>query len=307
VFTAVSASGCNVTFTAPELDDLGINLTQTNGTVVLTGTPTTVAPLTTLNVSATAANTLASASTTIKFEVVPDDFTFTSLSNLTFLQNFPTTPIQISATTLSERSISTFSSPNLPEGLVLTSTGILQGTPSNNTNFLDSSFTVVASTGFTTDSQNYTYTIIPDAVAFVPISNVRLVPGEAITPIQIQGFSYSGKSVSNYQLVGLDASYGLTLSSNGILSGTFQGGTYANTALLSNVLFSVQGTVGNFVGSESFNLVTPSNPSILRYILGINEAYRTFGNDNFTDSVSGHYIVDDDLETNTQSTSNLDY
>jgi hypothetical protein len=298
VFTAVSAAGCNVTFTAPELDDLGINLTQTNGTVVLTGTPTTVAPLTTLNVTATAADTLASAATTIKFEVVPDDFTFTSLSNLTFLQNFPITPTQISATTLSERSISTFSSPNLPEGLVLTSTGILQGTPSNNTNFLDSSFTVVASTGFTTDSQNYTYTIIPDAIAFVPISNVRLVPGEAITPIQIQGFSYSGKTVSNFQLIGLDASYGLTLSSNGILSGTFQGGTYPNTALLSNVLFSVQGTVGNFVGSETFNLLTPSNPSTLRYILGINEAYRTFGNDNYTGGVFGHYVVDDNLEVN---------
>ena len=298
VFSAVSAAGCNVTFTAPELDNLGIDLTQANGTAILTGTPTTVAPLTTLNVTATAANTLATASTTIKFEVVPDDFTFTTLSNLTFLQNFPITPTQISATTLSDRAISTFSSPNLPEGLVLTSTGILQGTPSNNTNFLDSSFTVVASTGFSTDSQNYTYTTIPDAIAFVPISNVQLIPGQAITPIQIQGFSYSGDPVSNYQLIGLDASYGLTLSSNGILSGTFQGGVSANAALLSNVPFSVQATVGNFVGSGAFNLRATSNPSILRYILSLNEADRDDGNDNYTGGLSGHYIVDDNLEQN---------
>jgi hypothetical protein len=298
VFTAVSAAGCNVTFTAPELDDLGINLTQTNGTVVLTGTPTTVAPLTTLNVTATAADTLASASTTIKFEVVPDDFTFTSLSNLTFLQNFPTTPIQISATTLSERSISTFSSPNLPEGLVLTSTGILQGTPSNNTNFLDSSFTVVASTGFTTDSQNYTYTIIPDAIAFVPISNLTLVPNQQVTPTQIQALSFSGKTVSNFQLIGLDASYGITLTSNGLLDGTFTGGVSANAALLSNVPFRIQGTVGNFTGTGSFNLTTPSNPSILRYILSQNEGYRVTGNDNAIANSFGHFRVDDNVEIN---------
>jgi hypothetical protein len=298
VFSAVSAAGCNITFTAPELDNLGIGFTQTNGTAVLSGTPTTVTPLTTLNVTATATNTLASATTTINFEIVPDDISFSGLSNLTFLQNFPITPTQITATTLSDLNISTFSSPNLPEGLFLSSTGLLQGTPSNNTNFVDSSFTVVASTGFSTDSQDYIYTTIPDAIAFVPISNLTLVPNQQVTPTQIQALSFSGKTVSNYQLIGLDASYGITLTSNGLLDGTFTGGSSANAALLSNVPFRIQGTVGNFVGSESFNLVTPSNPSILRYILGINEAYRDYGNDNFTGGLSGHYIVDDNLEQN---------
>ena len=304
VFTAAAASGCNVSFTAPELDDTGVTASQTNGSLTLGGTPTTVTPLTTLNVTATAAGTGASAATTVKFSVLADDISFNPLSNLTFLQNFPITPTQISATTLSERAITNYSSPNLPLGLTLSTTGLLQGTPSNNTNYLDSSFTVVASTGFSTDSENYSYTTLPDAIAFAPISNITLVPNQQVTPTQIQAFSFSGNTVSNFQLIGLDASYGITLSSNGILDGTFAGGATANTALLSNVRFQVQGTVGNFTGGETFNLLTPSNPSTLRYILAQNEAYRTFGNDNFTGGVYGHYRVDDDLERNTQSTSN---
>ena len=299
VFSAASAAGCNITFTAPELDDTGVTFTQTNGTMVLSGTPTTVTPLTTLNVTATAANTLASASTTIKFEVVPDDFTFNTLSNLTFLQNFPITPIQIIATTLSDRNISTFSSPNLPEGLFLSSTGLLQGTPSNNTNYLDSSFTIVASTGFSTDSQNYIYTTLPDAIAFAPIGNINLYPAETIPQTQIQAFSFSGNPVSNFQIVGLDPNYGITITSNGLLDGYFQGGFYSNAPLLSNVPFQIQGSVGNFVGAQTFNLFTNSNPTTLRYILTTNEGYRTTA-DPVTNyyNVYGHYTVEDSLVRN---------
>lgn len=295
VFTAAAASGCNVSFTAPELDDTGVTASQTNGSLTLGGTPTTVTPLTTLNVTATAAGTGASAATTVKFSVLADDISFNPLSNLTFLQNFPITPTQISATTLSERAITNYSSPNLPLGLTLSTTGLLQGTPSNNTNYLDSSFTVIASTGFSTDSENYSYTTLPDAIAFAPISNITLVPNQQVTPTQIQAFSFSGNTLSNLQIVGLDASYGITLSSNGILDGTFTGGLYSNAPLLSNVPFQVQGTVGTFVGSGTFNIVTSVNPSSLRYIFTTNEGYRTSSN---ISNVYGHYTVDDSIEQN---------
>ncbi len=300
VFTAAAASGCNVTFTAPELDDTGVTGTQSNGTLTLGGTPTTVTPLTTLNVTATANGTGASAATTIKFSVLPDDISFSGLSNLTFLQNFPITPTQINATTLSERSINNYSSPNLPLGLTLSTTGLLQGTPTNNTNFLDGSFTVVASTGFSTDSETFTYTTLPDAIAFAPVSNLALVPNQQVTPTQIQAFSFSGNTVSNLQIIGLDASYGITLSPTGILDGTFTGGLYSNAPLLSNVPFQVQGSVGTFVGSDSFNIVTTTNPSSLRYILTTNQGYGTLSNQ------YGHYTVDDSIERN-QLTSNSSF
>lgn len=305
VFSAVSAAGCNITFTTPELIGTGVTTSQANGTLTLGGTPTTVTPLTTLNVTATAADTLATATTTVKFAVVPDDFTFNTLSNLTFLQNFPISPVQITASTLSDLNISTFSSSNLPEGLFLSSTGLIQGTPAQNTNFLDSSFTVVASTGFSTDSQSYTYTTLPDAIAFAPVSNVALFQNQPIPPTdvdpvtQIQAFSFSGNPVTNLQIVGLDASYGLTISSNGILGGFYEGGVYSNTPLLSNVTFQIQGTVGSFVGTQTFNLLTSSNPSVLRYILTTNEGYRTTS-DPITSyyNVYGHYTAEDSLTRN---------
>jgi hypothetical protein len=263
-FRAVAESGCNVTYQTPQLTGTGITTVSSNGSIVLSGLPETVTPLTTLDVIASSPSADSAATTSIQFSIVPDTFTFTTLSNLTFLQNFPITPFQITATTLSERNVTSYAGINLPEGIQLSPTGILSGTPTSNTNRLDSSFSIIATTGFTTTSQSYSYTTLEDAVAFTPVSNVQLTIGQPIEPFTIEAFSYSGKPVSNLQFSNLDASYGLTLTSisnRGVISGTL---TDANLPLLSNLLFEVQGSVGAFTGSETFNLATSNGSTFVR-------------------------------------------
>lgn len=270
-FKAVAGSGCNVTYTAPQLADTGISLSNSNGGVVLTGIPEVPLPLTTLDILADVLDTSTTTFTNTTFAILQDDLSFTTFSNLRFLQNRAITPFQISATTLSGRNVTSYVGVNMPEGIQISAAGIVSGTPITNTNRLDSSFTIIATTGFSTDFESYTYSILEDAIAFTPISNQQLTIGQPIQPISLQAYSYSGKPVSNLQFVNLDASYGLTLTSSsntGLLTGTL---TNTYMPLLSNVVFGIQGTVGSFTDTERFVLTTSSNPSSFLRLVSINQ------------------------------------
>lgn len=268
-FRATAASLCNVTYSVSGLAGTGIQTTTSNGTLTLTGIPTTVVPPSTLTV--TASSPTASASTSLTFQIVNDTLTFLGLpSNLTYLQHEAIQPIQIQVQTLSERPVQRFFSDNLPSGLEVTPTGILRGAPLING---AGTFTITASTGFVTASTSpIAYSIEADnLVALLDPVATGLVPGQPIVPANVKVVSKSGATVSNLQLQQLDPSYGVVLTSTGVntctFGGTFTNGNYATSPLLSNILFSIQGQIGNFTGNAPLTIQTQNGYVFRRYMV----------------------------------------
>jgi hypothetical protein len=112
-FRATAASGKPVTFSCPALAGTGLSLSNVgSNTVQLVGNADVVTPLTTATVVASAVGTPAVETRDFKFAILNDaiDFTDISASLLSFVQNRAITPVQFSATTLSERPILSFSS-----------------------------------------------------------------------------------------------------------------------------------------------------------------------------------------------------
>lgn len=241
-FRAVAGSGCNVTMSTSSLLGTGLSLTSNApGLYTLTGVPGTVTPLQTLTVTATAAATLATADTSMSFEIGPDAFTFSS-PTLAFVENVAITPVQFTAQTLSERPIVQFSSTDLPTGLSLTTSGLLSGTP-----LVDASgsFTVSASTGFTSGSQSYSYSLTPDSVLlFTEQSNYTYNPGDPVS-IPVVGVSYSGTTVSNYQFSNFNPTLGLSIgSTTGLIAGTLTSGLPPDDLLPISSNFDVTAVAG---------------------------------------------------------------
>lgn len=217
-FKAVANSQCNVSYIVDGLDDTGIQTTVSNGILTLTGIPSIPTETTLLTVTAIASNTFASNSTQITYAIANDDISFDPVPPLQFVQNRDITPFQVSATTISDRLITSYTASNLPNSLVVSSTGAVSGRMESGTN---GSFSIIASTGYVTASNLLSYTVLPDSVLLVaPFSNLQLFAGRNVPPTQIKGVSYSGTPVSNYQLTSPIDTYGLTIGSNtGILGG----------------------------------------------------------------------------------------
>ena len=248
-FKAAAASGCNVAMTTGNLTGTGLSLVSVgSNTYTLSGIPSTVTPLTTLTVTATSVGTPATASTSfVDYEIIADSFTFDPES-LNFIQNFPIAPVQFSATTLSGRPIISYSSTTLPPGLVVSPSGLLTGTVLTSTS---GSFVLNASTGFTSDSETYSYTVVPDSVLLTTASNVYpLQDGAPVPPIQIVGTSYSGRVVSNYQFSNLVKTYGLTIgSTTGTIGGNMSTGYPPEDTYVASCNFNIVATAGSVVGN----------------------------------------------------------
>ena len=218
-FKATAASGFPVTFTGTNIPS-GIDFSYPSpGTARLVGSTLVPSSLGAMTVKATAATSDASATRDLSYSVITDAITFASLPPFAFVQNRQMTPTQFFATTLSGRTVTSYTSPNLPAGLDLTRTGRLSGAP---TGTLDTSFTVAASTGFgAPQSKSFSYTITPDSVLLLAVPPVSTyLPGGNVS-IDINGIAYSGGIVSNYALSNFTPSYGLSINSNtGLISGT---------------------------------------------------------------------------------------
>ena len=246
-FQAFAASGNPINFSASGLSATGLSLSNVSAnTVEIVGTPDTVTPFTTVTITADVSGTPATASRTFKLEILDDEITFSepTPTQLSFIQNRAITPIQITATTLSERPVLSFTSPNLPTGLSITTTGLITGTPSSTSS---GTFTVIASTGFMSDSNSYTYTLTPDSILLIegPQQSYMLTLGGSIPPATVSGLSYSGIGVSNFVFTGLPITYGLTIdASTGIFGGTLTTSFPPDPVLPSNVTFTVQGDAG---------------------------------------------------------------
>lgn len=267
-FQASAASGKPITFSAPALAGTGLSLSNVTANVVqLVGTPDTVTPLTTVTVTASAVGTPATASRTFKLAVLNDVITISDVSGLSFVQNRAITPIQFSATTLSTRPVLSFTSANLPTGLSLSTTGLLTGTPANDT-LSPQTFTVTASTGYTSQNKVYTYNTVADNVLVViPTTTVTVDP--VFSNVQFDVLTYSGidGNITSYfgpQGVQPKQSTTATLSvtAPSLLSGNFSG----PPVLAPEYRFYVEGQAGGFTGLKQVNAIV-NNPSTIQHTI----------------------------------------
>lgn len=263
--TSFYTSSYPITFSQSGLGTTGIGLTTTSNTATLTGIPTQSLGTTTLTI--TANDGIASASRSVSIQVLPDVFTFTP-SNATvfsFLQNEPITSVQFSATTLSERSVQTFYSFDLPRGLSLSPTGLLTGTPIDNGS---GTMTIFAGTGFTSGSNVYSYTTQPDSVlALLNPNRTPLPVGQPFGPTNVKVISRSGIAVSNVSIQNLDSSYGIVYTPTSVNTGFFSG-TLPSTPTLPNVLFQVRGSAGTRTEDTTLTIQTQGSSTVLTYVDG---------------------------------------
>jgi hypothetical protein len=240
-FAASAASGRAVTLSAPALTGTGLSL-NTNG--VITGLPTAVTPLTDLVVTATATGTSVTATKTVKFSILDDVFTFAdiSTSSLSFIQNRAITPFQVQVSTLSGRNVIDFTQTGLPSGLTINPAGLVYGTPLGDTS---GNVEFNATTGFSSGTRDFSFNVIPDTVVFrVPQVSYNYTAGDPVGSIDIDAVSYSGLTVSNFDL-SLSPTYGLTVASTtGIVSGTWTSGVPPDTILPSSCNFTINAQAG---------------------------------------------------------------
>jgi hypothetical protein len=264
-FTAVSAAGCNVTYTAAGLPS-GITLSTAG---LLMGTPAVSSGLTSYIVTGTAAVTGASNTKSFLAQVLPESFKWVSRT-LSFVQNIPITPIQFRATTLSERPVISYSSTTQPYGLTFSSTGKLLGTPLRSGS---GTITVRGSTGLVTDTCGFPFTVQQDTIVlYTPQPQYPLVVGQAVN-VPVESVAYSGKVVSNFQFSNLDPSYGIVINSTtGVISGTVT----SNVLYIPNCnAFIAKGFVNDASGVLDARIKT-TDPFRLRYFAGM-----LGGDDNF--------------------------
>ena len=269
-FRASAASGNPITFSTSSFTGTGLSLSNIDSnTVQLVGTPESVRALSTATITASAVGTPATATTSFKFAILNDDISFSqpSATQLSFIQNRAITPIQLTATTLSERQVISFTSANLPSGLSISTTGLISGTPAVDTS---GSFTVTGSTGYMSENQVYSYDLTPDSIILIerPQPSYALTLGGPIPAAKVSGLSYSGIAVTNFLFDSFPVTYGLTIdSSTGVFGGTFTTSLPPDDVLPSNVNFSVQGSAGTLTANLPVEINTSNAPQYRWFIL----------------------------------------
>jgi hypothetical protein len=191
------------------------------------------------------------------YSIIADQYAFADLSSslFNFVQNFAITPIQFSATTLSELPVLYYFSTTIPNGLSFSSSGRLSGTFVGTET--SGSMVIYASTGYTTGSNVYPYTVRPDSMILFSSSNGYTVQAGATLPdVLITGVTYSGLSVSNYQFSNLNPDYGLVLNSNtGVLNGVLTDSVPPNDVLPPSSNFAITGSARELTGSGEYDNV----------------------------------------------------
>ena len=273
-FQATAASGKPVTFSASALSGTGLSLSNVSANVVqVVGIPTTVTPLTTVTVTASAVGTPATASRTFKLAVVNDVITISdvSASSLAFVQNRAITPIQLSATTLSERPVISFTSTDVPAGLSLSTTGLLTGTPTGFTVTPPETFTVSASTGYASQTKTFTFNTVQDnAIIVIPTTtNVVTMPTFSDAEFEILTYSGSEGTLNNIPLTPLSKigagavqpvqAFDVSLTWSGsMLVANFS----SNAVLAPEYRFLINGTVGALSQYTQVNMVVNNPPTV---------------------------------------------
>lgn len=267
-FSASAASGRTIQWSAPALTGTGLSLSATSGpTVTLQGTPSNITSLSTLAVTASATGTPATATRNTTFAILNDQFTFDSIGNLGWIQNKAISAVQIRATTLSGRQVSSYTASGVPAGVSLSPTGLLTGTP---TTFGSGSFTVTASTGFANGSQVFSYNTISDNLIVVMANTIETV-STTFSGVDFRALTYSGKegtinaqpvtSRGPYQGINFDVSF----SSGNFLQGDFSSISY----LLPKYRFAATGTAGAYTTESPVDVVVNNAPTNAKHIIGV--------------------------------------
>jgi len=260
---ASAASGCNVTMRiSSDICGTGLTFSGSNGVYTLSGTPTSAKAFTTAVVSADVCTTGITLTRNFPFQIINDSFVFPDLS-LNLIQNVPMTSITVSAEAISGNRIVWYTSSNLPLGLNVTPTGIINGTPLGSNSGTFQFFVSTATTsGY---SSNFPYSITPDSILLLaPQPSYTCNAGDPVS-IPITGLSYSGKTVSNYQFLNLP-DCGLTINSNtGVISGILGNGDPPSPSFPSGTTaFDVCGSIGQAKGSlpGTFTTVNPTRVTL---------------------------------------------
>ena len=284
VFTAVSPI-VNQTIqysTSFDVTQYGLVLTTANGSATLTGIPSQPLPTTTLIITAT--DTLGTfADVSLQITINPDQFTFNS-PVLNFIQHVPITPVQFTATTTSQRPVISFTSSNLPQGILLSSLGLLTGTPYTGTS---GTFNITASTGYPPGvTQVFSYSMIADNAVILLTTNPLFIPSSTFTVDAFRSFTYSGNTptLAVDQASIKDKNGGTTLIPTLSMSGTFLVGvfpsgaedyspftfnvvaTYLNTTASLPVTLTFNGTTGTLSATSSPGSLVFTSPGSLSYL-----------------------------------------
>jgi hypothetical protein len=198
-YSAAADSGSPISLSITNLP-AGVTANVSGNTLTLTGIPSAIAGLTTSTITATATETGVTISRDMKHIVLADAMVVSPTSGLSFFQNQLVNPrVQFTGTTLSERVISSWTSPNLPAGLSISATGILTGTPLNATSGT-ATFDLVSSTGFYAQSNTVSYTTIGDNAIVILNPRPATVPvtSGAFSNVAITALSYSAKPVTTF-------------------------------------------------------------------------------------------------------------
>ena len=264
--TATSSAAQPITFTTTGFLDGGITVTSNSTSITFSGVPTAlVSPMVAI---VTASDGLLRVAQSVPFAVLNDVFTWSAVSP-TFLQNRVITPVQISATTLSGRVVLSYTVSGLPSGLSMSRTGLITGTCFANSG---GSFVVTASTGISSQaSPPYVYTVVPDALLVsAPLATYSLVPGQTVPSIPLTGILSSGLTPTNFVLTG--QTYGLTITTGGVLGGTLFSGQAPDT-LVATANIIVNAVVGTSLVPTPIVLTSTTIPVIGQLWAGDNKLY----------------------------------
>jgi len=235
-------------------------------TYQISGTPTSNLAGQTVTITATD-RIGKTATTTIYFTVNQDTFTWPTYAP-TYFQNRLITPYQLVVSTASGRAVQSFSSLDLPDNLVLSSTGLLSGMP---TIASSGSFHVLASTGYgspPTATKEYNFTIIPDNILTLQLNSVDAI-GTIFSNVFFKSIKYSTDTEINptYTLTSYpkqNPAPVFSMTSDGNFSGDFTGVTPYSTYLI-----DVTATAGSIVTTTpSLLCVTVDNAPVTDLIVG---------------------------------------
>jgi len=277
-FVATSAAASTpITYSSSiDLTAYGLALSTTTG--ALTGIPTV--PLAQTSVTITATDALGTTgTTTLLITISADVFTWPTYAP-TYFQNRAITQFQfVMVSTLSGRTIQSYSSTTLPAGLVLNPAGVLSGTPTVSTS---GTFTVIATTGYSILTQPYSYTIIADNLLIIQTNGTDTIP-LVFSGIAYQAIQYATDSVVNatFSIGTLSPSTTATIAvtSGGLVSGNFttalSGTTYQATltatygsvtsSTLVKILFT--GSTGTIHIPTELSELTFVEPAQSRFVL----------------------------------------
>jgi hypothetical protein len=294
-FVATSGSGSAVTFSyAPEgiLAEYGLNLSASG---LLTGIPNQV--VSTQVISIYAINQYTTTEVLFTLNIGADTFTFPD-QYLTFIQNIPITPFSFTATASSGHPIQSYSSSGLPSGLRMSTTGYLSGTPLNSTS---GTLTITASTGYTSDSRTYSYSVLGDMLLFYVPNGDRtlltpgddgaytitypysLTAGSNIPEIQVKCLSFSGTGASNYQFSNYTTTYGINVSSAGLMSGLLTDSLPPSEILLPSTRGYVKAYANDLSGDAGFLLNNGNSLIYKNFVVADNKVFSIVKPDTITD------------------------